>query len=130
MYGDYYLPEIEKSLTKPLKNKDFVFKSGVFGNYFTKIMLPPKGKIKKMKAPKDKIPTTSNYKNLEILERFLKQQNQLLNLLEKAKTHNLSKCKTSISISKMIKLKTGDTFNFLIAHNIRHLNQADSVLRK
>jgi hypothetical protein len=48
-------------------------------------------------------------------------------LLDKAKNVSLGKTKTGISISKLIKLKLGDTFRFVIYHNIRHIEQAKRV---
>ena len=57
------------------------------------------------------------------LDIFLKQLHQALTMLEESKAVSLNKTKVSISISKHLKLKLGDTFLF-IYHNERHLQQA------
>ena len=66
--------------------------------------------------------------DINTLKRFTEQQQQIITLLNNAKTVNLDKTKTAISISKLIRLKLGDTFRVLIYHNERHIKQAEKVL--
>ena len=40
------------------------------------------------------------------------------------------KTKTAISISKLIKLRLGDTFRVLIYHNERHIKQAERAIKE
>ena len=55
LYGDFYLPEIEKQMLAQGSTPDAaIFKSGFLGNYFAKVLKVNDGKIKKMKSPKDK----------------------------------------------------------------------------
>lgn len=126
LYGDFYIPEItnriNSSKTSPSKN----FNSGVLGNYFAKSMLPKK-KLNKMKTFKVMNPMGSKLEK-NTIDRFLFQQSQILDLLDKSNTVNLNKTKTSISISKWIKLKLGDTFRVVIYHNDRHILQANKIL--
>lgn len=129
LYGDYYLPEIEKSIlrAKP-ETKQGIFKSGWLGNYFAHSMLPKKGEVKnKMKTFNDKNPIHSTLDKTTI-DRFLKQQEKMLDLLDMANRVNLNKTKTSISISRLIRLKLGDTFRFTIYHIERHILQAEKAL--
>jgi len=129
LYGDYYLPAIEKQI---LANKSTpnsaIFKSGIIGNYFANLMLVKEGKLKKMKSPKDKNPTRSGLP-ITTIDRFLKQQELLKSLLNQARTMNLTKIKTPISISNFIKLRLGDTFRFVTYHITRHILQAEKVLK-
>ena len=127
LYGDFYLPEMERNiLSSPRKEVTF-FKSGVIGNYFAQLMLPkPNGKLKKMKSPVDKQPTHSTL-SITTVDRFLKQQEQLLRLLELSKQVDLTKTKTAISISKMVRLRLGDTFRFYVFHIERHVAQAERI---
>jgi len=126
LYGDYYLPEIEKSIkqskSKPVAN----FKSGWLGSYFAKMMLP-KDRLNKMKTFKDKDPI-NNLLDKSTLDEFIIQQEKLLNLLHTAQQVDLNKVKIKISISNFIRLKLGDTFQFYINHIIRHLAQIDRLL--
>lgn len=127
-YGRYYLLAIERSLEKD-KPATEVFKPGWLGNYFTKLMRPGENGviINKMQSPKNHRP--SKYLDaLPVLTTFLEQQHYLLELLESAKSKNISSIRTPVSISKLIRLKVGDTFRFLIAHEQRHFAQIDNTL--
>jgi hypothetical protein len=127
LYGDFYLPEIEKQILAQLgSKKPGIFKSGVLGGYFANIMQVKNGKIKKMKSPKDKNPINSNL-NITTIDRFLKQQELLKSLLNQAKNVDLVKTKTSISLTKLVKLRLGDTFRFFVYHIERHVKQADRL---
>lgn len=124
LYGDFYLPEIEaRILSQKLNSNKEIFKSGLIGNYFANLMLVKDGKLKKMKSPKDKNPANSVL-TLSTFERFLKQMDKLTSLLQQSANVNLTTTKTSISISKQIKLRLGDTFRVLIYHIDRHILQA------
>ena len=127
LYGDFYLPEIEKRmLAQRQLAKPPMFKSGVIGNYFANLMLAKNGKIQKMKSPKDKNPNNSSL-SITTIDRFFKQQQRLVSLLQQAQNLDLVKTKTSISISSFIKLRLGDTFRFLIYHIDRHITQAEKI---
>jgi hypothetical protein len=128
-YGDYYLPLLEKEMLSSNKPARAEFKPGWLGNYFTNLMLPGKdGKIgKKMQAPKNRRPP-AHLDQKEVLSVFLVQQQQLLDLLEKAKYKNIGAIRIPISLSRFIKLKAGDTFRFLVAHQQRHFYQIKNVL--
>ncbi len=131
-YGDYYLPALQNSIEEA-KRKEWRsatnFTTSFIGNWFTKLM-QPKGEaktIKKMKSPKNHSPITNENSDI-VLATFIDQQETLLQLLEKAKEVDLRKAKTPVSISRFIKLPLGDTFRFLIAHNYRHVLQADRAI--
>jgi uncharacterized damage-inducible protein DinB len=120
-YGEYYFPEIRKGLTK---NYPFnpEFKSSWLGNYFTNTMKPGL-KMKKYKAFKDHTPAPALDAH-EVVAKFIQQQEELLDLLKLARHTDLNKVRIPISISRWLKLKLGDVFQFIIAHNERHLQQA------
>jgi len=126
LYGDFYIPEIKKRIESSTTVTKDCFKAGVLGNYFANSMLP-KEKLNKMKTFRDKNPIGSKLDKTTI-ERFISQQEALLNLLDKSRKIDLNKTKTAISISILIKLKLGDTFRFLINHNERHLLQAKRIV--
>ena len=65
--------------------------------------------------------------DIKAIDKFLEQQHQLLEILKIAKTKDLNKIKTAISISKWIKLKLGDTLRVVIYHNKRHIAQANKL---
>lgn len=121
-YGKFYIPEINKRIKDSDTKSTEVFSSGVLGNYFAKSMLP-KENLNKMKTFKSMNPIHSSLDKNVLIE-FISQQKQMINLLNNAENVDLNKVKTSISISNLIKLKLGDTFRFVIYHNLRHIEQA------
>ncbi|WP_317167725.1 DinB family protein [Chryseobacterium sp. Tr-659] len=125
-YGDFYLPEINRRISSAKNTSQSDFKPGILGNYFAESILP-KEKLNKMKSPKIMNPIHSKL-DKNVVDKFVRQQEKMLELLEDAQHVNLEKTKTAISISKLIKLKLGDTFRFVIYHNARHLEQAKRVL--
>ncbi len=126
-YGDFYIPEIKHQIEKSTHKKSEVFKSGFLGDYFAKGMLP-KEKLNKMKTFKSMNPLNCSL-NKNVLDKFIYQQEQMLKLLEKSKSTDLTKVKTSISISKWIKLRLGDTFRVVVYHNLRHIIQAKNTIK-
>lgn len=127
LYGDFYLDEIAKQINNskhktPLEQ----YKSSMLGNYFAKAMKVEDNKIKTMKTFVNMDPKDSNLP-VSIVDRFIKQQQGYLELIEKAKHVNLNKTKTSITISKLIKLRLCDTLMVVIYHNERHIWQAKKV---
>lgn len=121
-YGNFYIPEIRKKIKNSDTKSTGIFSSGILGNYFAKSMLP-KDKLNTMKTFKSMNPIHSKL-DRSVLNEFISQQKQMIHLLNEAKNIDLNKVKTSISISNLIKLKLGDTFRFVIYHNLRHINQA------
>lgn len=121
-YGDFYIPEIDRRMKKAKKvTSPQIFKSGMLGNKFAKMMLPG---TKSMNTFSSMNPAGSNL-NRAVLSKFIDQQRQFLDLLDRAKEVSLKKVKTSISISKWIKLRLGDTFRVVVYHNQRHIAQAE-----
>lgn len=122
-YGNYYLPVIRQKLELSLSDDSGkVFESGWLGSYFIKMMDPETGK-KKYKAFKGHIPET-NLDPGRVLHEFLRQQEELKILLLLSADRNLTDIRIPISIGKFIRLKLGDVFQFIIAHNERHIQQA------
>ncbi len=122
-YGHYYLPKIQAGLAKNVHrpSKD-TFKSSWLGAYFIKMMDPETGK-KKYKAFKGHIPT-SNLDAYAVVAEFIQQQENLLVYLKQARSTDLNAIRIPISISRFITLKLGDVFQFIIAHDERHIRQA------
>jgi hypothetical protein len=133
-----------KGKSNPSLIEDYVFKSGFFGNYAANSMLPvQKGIVSisenenprashslqignKMKTFKDKNPIHSGV-DRRVLETFINDQNEFVRLLEKSQNVDLSKTKASLSIP-ILKFSLGDTFRFIINHEIRHFIQISTIL--
>ncbi len=124
-YGNFYLPEIENKIKNADSSSEIEFKSGLIGSYFAKSMLHNE-KLNKMKTFKDKNPLNEKL-DKTVVDQFIKQQFKLLDLLKQSRNVSLNKVKIKISISRLITLKLGDTFEFYINHIIRHLKQIEKI---
>lgn len=126
LYGNFYLPEISRRMVASQSKAASYFSSGLLGNYFAKSILP-KDRPNKMKTFQEMDPI---YKQLDknVLVVFLEQQENFLQLLEQAKSKDLNRIRTNISINKWIKIRLGDTFRFLVNHNSRHIVQIKTIL--
>ena len=126
LYGNFYLPEIDLRISESRYGPDQYFQSGLLGNFFAESMLP-REKLKKMRTLKSKNPLGSKLdKNTITL--FIQQQMEILELLERSQKVSLGRTRTAISITKLLKLRLGDTFRFVIYHNQRHIAQAQRVI--
>ena len=79
LYGDFYIPELNRVIISSKSTSNNIFKTGVLGNYFAQSMLPKEG-MKKMKTFKDKNPIHSKL-SPEVLDRFILQQEEIKILL-------------------------------------------------
>lgn len=132
IYGRYYLPAIEKAIgdaksagSRPAPE----FHPGWLGAWFSNLMRPLSGGAlkSKMKAPKNAVPSDQPDARTTLAE-FIDQQEKMLQLLEAAQVVNLEKIRIPISIAPWIRLKLGDTFQFVIAHIERHVLQAERAI--
>ncbi len=129
-YGNYYLPEIEQALQFAMvEDEQKEFKSGWLGAYFTKSMQPKSdGSLaSRMNSPKAHIPL-GILDTREVIDTFIAQQKRMLALLEKASKVDMNKVRVPISIARFIRLKLGDVFMFIVAHNHRHILQAQRAV--
>lgn len=127
-YGDFYIPEITDKIKTSKHLQSETFKSNWIGKYFSK-SVSYSDDLNKMETFTSMNPSGSKL-DVKLLDVFIKQQHQIIELLNKATNVNLDKTKTAISISKLIKLKLGDTFRVLIYHNQRHVKQAEKTLKR
>lgn len=124
-YGRYYIPRMRQAVNNAPDAEALVFKSSWLGDYFTRLMQPGVH-ARKMKAPKGHIPPAA-LDPARVTAEFIAQQEALLLLLRQAEKKDIGKIRIPISISRWIRLKLGDTLGFLVAHNERHLQQAQRV---
>lgn len=123
-YGDFYIPELKLRISNSKYAAKKYFKSGILGNYFAKSMLPSAKKIQTFKSMN---PIGSNL-DKEVISKCIMQQKEILSILNEARKVDLTKTKTAISISKIIKLRLGDTLRIVIYHNDRHFLQAKNAI--
>jgi len=130
-YNRHYLPVIERELSSLTHDTNAWFTSGYWGEKFTKMMRPTNVYEIKNKMKTQKRMSFPNSLNVEtVVQEFIAGQDKFLQLLERAKGKDLAKIHIPISLTKLIKLRLGDTFRFLIAHEQRHMIQARNVLKE
>lgn len=61
---------------------------------------------------------------------FVENQTALIDLLNAARNVSLKKVKIPISISKIVRLRLGDAFQFVIYHNERHMQQIKRIIEQ
>jgi hypothetical protein len=126
-YGRYYLPAIENGLRQQHANDiETKIKSSWLGRYFTKLM-NPKTSTRKFKAFKAHVPS-ENLNAHEVVAEFIQQQELFFKYIQDARKKNLNTVHIPISILKIIRLNINEVFHFLIAHNERHIRQAERNL--
>lgn len=121
-YGYYYLPKMREKLRAADSLEKEYFTSTWLGAYFTKMMDPESGK-RKYKAFKGHIPA-SHLNSAAVVGEFIRQQEELLYLLRVGAAKDLDAIRIPVSIMPVIRMKIGDVFQFIIAHNERHMRQA------
>ncbi|MDX5482675.1 MAG: DinB family protein [Hymenobacteraceae bacterium] len=121
-YSRYYNPALAKAIAN---NSD--------GNYLQTISHSWLGKksldmVRPDNAKKNKTVKHMNPNNSQLgrqtLEEFLDHQTELLQLLDKAKGANLSKKAIPVEFFKLLKLRIGETLEFVVLHQERHVQQA------
>lgn len=129
-YSRFYVPMMEQAIQSRLTGSlppapSTSFKSGLLGNYFTKMMEPkPDGTPgTRMQAPKAYRPL-SDLDAEKVVTEFIDWQQKTKALLEQAKHVNLQKIKIPTTLGNWLKFSLGDTFRFVIAHERRHMAQA------
>lgn len=118
---------IQKALdSSPPSTGDQNLQRGYWGNRFIKMMEPKDGGIKKMKTFKSKDPMGKTLSK-QTIQQFIESNQQLMHLIETAKTRDISKTKSQLAIP-LLKLKLADAMGFIVAHNARHMLQIENNL--
>jgi len=130
MYNRHYLPIMEREMAPISKETSAWFVSGLFGNYFANKMMPKNiFEINNtMKTAKAFYPSRGLHIET-VFNEFFQQQNKILQLLQVARRRNLNTIRIPVSFSKLIRLKLGDAFRFLVAHEQRHMIQARNTIK-
>ena len=128
-YGRFYLPELQKAVNAHNGTATGWFVPGWLGGYFTNSMRPKAdGTIpNKMKTLKNHNPAPA-LDARKVLQEFDQQEITLLQLLGKAQQVNINRIRIPVSITPLLKLKMGDVFGFIIAHQQRHFVQIENTL--
>ena len=124
-YNRYYNYHLEQALQK--KSTPSAFKAGWLGDFFVKSV---SSENKKPMKTRPHLNPAGSQLDKGTLTEFLDHQQHLLHLLSAAKKNNLNRRSIKVEIMPFIRMKIGDTFRFVIAHQQRHLEQARTLLKQ
>jgi hypothetical protein len=127
-YSRYYNPVLAKAIAK---NSDGNYLQPISHSWLGKKSLdavrPDNGK--KSKTVQHMNPNNSQLGH-QTIEEFLDHQTELLQLLDKAKSANLNKKAIPVEFFKLLKLRIGETLEFVALHQERHVQQALQVKKQ
>lgn len=132
-YAGYYTQAMAKAVQGAKETRPARFRGGWLGHYFTRIIGPaPEGEqlTTKMRSPRDARPAPPAELDPQAgIKQLLEYQEALLRLLNQAEHIQLDRYRVPISLSRFIRLRLGDTFRFVIAHQQRHFQQLDRAIQ-
>jgi len=133
----HYIPEMQKAVQKAIaagQSPAEDFKRGFIGNKMTTGTRPKtNGKISnpintfKNYNPNNLAPSESTQ---VVFDEFLQHHQDLLAIIAQSAIVNMNKIKVKSLLGSILKFKLGDAIEFLIAHEQRHILQAQKVLEE
>ncbi len=102
------------------------FKYGWFSRMVAGSMEPPP-KFRMKTAAILRVPSTATYRAADLLPEFLRMRDQLAERVRRAEGLDLARVRTISPINRLLRLPLGAYFQFILAHDRRHLWQARQV---
>jgi len=125
-YSSYYLREIERALRAC--GHAFVETEMTYswiGNYSIKMMHPLS--IKKQKTFRKMEPSKSEL-SYDVLRNFLSHQEKLVELIKRCMSLNITQGKVAVEFFKVLKMNVGESLEFVITHQERHVLQIQRLI--
>ena len=130
---DFYIPKMEtiiKNKKRYMGHNEY-FSYGLLGRMAVTAMLPKSNKRipYKMKTFRKLKPQQSQANKQHVIRKFLSYQKSTLDIIQELKEVNMKKPKITTVAGPMLKMRIGDALHFMIAHNQRHIVQAQQVYK-
>ncbi|MFY0652411.1 MAG: DinB family protein [Cyclobacteriaceae bacterium] len=125
----HYLKQFESMMADVATSPDVDdFQSGFLGNYFVKMMVPRKDRSipSPMKTFKKFLPSMET--DISVLDVFIADQKQLLQVLKECEKLDLNRIKITSAIGSILRFRLGDALRFIIGHADRHIIQAKKAI--
>lgn len=130
---DNYLDNFQNAISHaPIRSDTdrFRFQRTLLGKLSTYSM-KPKGKKRKFKMKTfDFFQPVENRDSNEILGTFVANKEKFHKLIEEASTKNLQNIKMPTSLGERLKFYVPECFDFILAHEERHVIQIEDILSK
>ena len=124
-YSSYYHVELRKAIARAKRSdNEHEAKSTWMGKKFIAMMHPDN--TTRQKTFKRMNPIHGNL-NKEVIERFLKNQQELLDIINDASNIDLNKAAIPVEFLRILRMNVGDALQFVIVHEQRHIRQAQAV---
>ncbi|MBD2769786.1 DinB family protein [Hymenobacter sp. BT664] len=121
-YSRYYNPRLAQALAQqPGPTAEAAVGYSWLGRKFIGMMAP--GSTKKAKTLKHMNPQGSRL-GREVLAEFTQQQEHLLDLLARAQQADLNRKAVPVEFLKLLRMRLGEAFEFVVLHEQRHVQQA------
>lgn len=102
------------------------FKYGWFARLVAGSMEPPP-KFRMKTPPMMRVPLTATYRAADLLPEFARVRDQLASRVRQADGLDLARVRTISPVNRLLRLPLGAYFQFILAHERRHLWQARQV---
>lgn len=128
-----YIPQMETIIKNKKKymGQNEQFSYSLLGKMAVKAMLPKANKCipYKMKTFRKLKPLKSEANKRRILGKFLSYQKLTLDIIHELQEVNLEIPKIITAAGPLLKMRIGDALHFMVAHNQRHIVQAQHVYK-
>lgn len=126
----HYLPKIQAALQTPQSSGTSAYRQGIFGGMMINSM-QPKGEKRgiPMKTFAKFIPQTAGKTTSAIFDAYTDHLDQIEACIKQSEGLDLNGNRIVSAIGPVLKFKLGDCYRFLMAHDDRHLLQAEKLLR-
>ena len=127
--NDIYIRNILQRVTRAEDSPSDVFRSSWLGEWaYEKIIPRPDGTVLKMRSAKSVRPVQTGEERKEVIETFLRACDAMDDILRHSATKDLRRIRIPFHFVPLLRFSLGETLRFLIAHNERHLLQAQRLV--
>jgi hypothetical protein len=125
IYIRYILPRVTLAPDRPSDD----FRSSWLGDWaYEKIVPRPDGSVFKMKTAKSVLPIKPKTDFKEVLDEFHRTCDAMDDILRHSATKDLRRIRIPFHFIPFLHFSLGETLRFLVAHNERHLLQAQRLV--
>ena len=124
-YSSYYNAELTKAIARAIpSDNQHEAKSTWIGKKFIAMMDPDNKTKHKTFA---RMNPTHGVLKKDVIERFLKNQDELLNIVNNSTKVDLNKGSVPVEFLKILRMNLGDALQFVVVHEQRHVRQAQAA---
>jgi DinB superfamily len=127
--NDIYIRSILSRITRATDTKSDEYRGSWIGDWaYEKIMPRPDGTVLKMRAAKSIRPVQPEEEDVRtVIESFQRKCDALDDILRHAATKDLQRIRIPFHFIPLVHFGLGDILRFTVAHNERHLLQAQRI---